>query len=181
MDMPFQIRQWIGCGGASDHFPIFIEFKIGPRQPPSPLKFNKIWFKDDSFKALFLARWIPFRADNTLSAAFQFAENFKRIKDAVKVWSATKRQREDMDLKQVEEELHLIYDGIGGGFQSQVDKDTLVSLEKRRNSILMDKEESWRLKSRATWLACGDDNTKFFHAYARGRKATNTIWSLRDG
>ena len=58
----------------------------------------------------------------------------------MKVWSAAKRQREDMDLKQVEEDLRLIYEGIGGGFQSQVDKDTCVSLEKRRNSLLMDKD-----------------------------------------
>ena len=86
MDRPFQIRQWIGSGGASDHFPIFLEFKIGPRQPPSPLKFNKIWLRDDSFKALVLARWIPFRVDSPLSAAFQFAENLKRIKDAVKIF-----------------------------------------------------------------------------------------------
>ena len=44
----------------------------------------------------------------------------------------------------------------------------------------MDKEETWRLKSRAIWLECGDENTNFFHSYARGRKALNTIWSLED-
>ena len=44
----------------------------------------------------------------------------------------------------------------------------------------MEKEETWRLKSRAIWLECGDDNTKFFHAYARGRKVANTVWSLKD-
>ena len=150
VDRPLQIRQWVGCGGASDHFPIFLDLNIGPKQPPSPLKFNSTWLKDDSFKALILARWIPYRADSNLSTAFHFAENFKRIKEAVKTWSASKRLREYLDLKQVEEELRLTYEGIGGGFLSQADKDALVSLEKRRNSLLMDKEESWRLKSRAT-------------------------------
>lgn len=36
----------------------------------------------------------------------------------------------------------------------------------------------WRLKSRAIWLQCGDENTKFFQAFAKGRKFTNTIWEL---
>ena len=46
--------------------------------------------------------------------------------------------------------------------------------------MLLDREETWRLKSTAIWLECGDDNTKFFHAYARGRKVANTAWMLLD-
>ena len=53
-------------------------------------------------------------------------------------------------------------------------------MEGRRSTLLLEKEETWRLKSRALWLECGDDNTKFFHAYARGRKVENTIWNLQD-
>ena len=45
---------------------------------------------------------------------------------------------------------------------------------------MLEREEAWRLKSRAIWLESGDENTKFFHAYARGRKAANTIWCLKD-
>lgn len=44
----------------------------------------------------------------------------------------------------------------------------------------MDREALWRLKSRAIWLASGDENTKCFHAYARGRKVQNTIWEMSD-
>ena len=46
--------------------------------------------------------------------------------------------------------------------------------------LLLEREEMWRLKSRATWLESGDKNTKFFHAFAKGRKAANTIWRLVD-
>jgi hypothetical protein len=36
------------------------------------------------------------------------------------------------------------------------------------------------LKRRALQLENGDENTKFFHAYEKGRKASNIIWILKD-
>jgi phosphoribosylformylglycinamidine (FGAM) synthase-like amidotransferase family enzyme len=33
---------------------------------------------------------------------------------------------------------------------------------------------------RAISLESGDENTKFFQAYPKGRRSTNTIWSLED-
>lgn len=44
----------------------------------------------------------------------------------------------------------------------------------------MDREEAWRLRSRVTWLLEGDDNTKFYHKFANGRKNINTIRQLLD-
>ena len=29
-------------------------------------------------------------------------------------------------------------------------------------------------------MGCGDDNTKFFQAFAKGRKQQNTIWELKN-
>jgi hypothetical protein len=53
-------------------------------------------------------------------------------------------------------------------------------MEKRRRTLLEEKEAAWRLKSHDTWLNYGDENTKFFQAYARGRKLANTIWELKN-
>ena len=39
---------------------------------------------------------------------------------------------------------------------------------------------TWRLKSQALWLLCGDENTKFFQAYSKGRNITNTIWGISN-
>ena len=51
----------------------------------------------------------------------------------------------------------------------------LLQLEKRRIKLIKEKEESWRLKRRDTWLDSGDENIKFFQSYAKGRENINTI------
>jgi hypothetical protein len=62
---------------------------------------------------------------------------------------------------------------------SEEQKAHIKSLEKKKNQILLNKEKAWRLKSKALWLHAGDENTKFFHHCANGRKNGNTIWNIR--
>jgi len=180
VERQFLLRQWIGTGGQSDHFPIFLEIRKGPSMPASPLKFNKGWLKDESFINLIKGNWVPFDVQAPLSAAFQFARNIKKLKDLIKSWSFLKRKKEDAELKLLEEDLRQIYESEGGGMESQESKGVLIKLEERRNMLLKEKEETWRLKSRAIWLESGDENTKFFQAYAKGRKCVNTIWKLEN-
>eukprot|EP00253_Pinus_taeda_P026957 PITA_26957 len=63
---------------------------------------------------------------------------------------------------------------------SEIKKAAYESLTKQRTQVLKDREASWRLRSRAIWLQEGDENTKFFHRFANGRKAINTIWELQN-
>ena len=70
----------------------------------------------------------------------------------IKEWSIAKRNRDEDELKSIEAELLLIYEGEGGGFSSLDSKEALTRLEGRRTSLLLEKEEAWRLKSRAIWL-----------------------------
>lgn len=56
----------------------------------------------------------------------------------------------------------------------------MARLDAGKDMILKHEEESWRLKSRATWLSQGDNNTKFFHNYANQRRITNSIWKIKD-
>jgi hypothetical protein len=76
--------------------------------------------------------------------------------------------------------LQEIYETEGEGFTSPESKESLVFLEKKRRQLLEDREEVWRQKICVIWLESGDENTKLFQAYAKGRKPSNTIWSLSD-
>ena len=88
-----------GLWGRSDHLPIFLEYRNGPGKPPSPLKFNKTWLKDESFRQLILTNWVPYNPDSRMNASLQFAGNFSRIKGLIKKWVGDKRIREDLELR----------------------------------------------------------------------------------
>lgn len=55
----------------------------------------------------------------------------------------------------------------------------IIELEKYHLALLKQKEIYWRQRAKTRWLKQGDNNTKFFHAYATNRKRRNFIQSLK--
>jgi hypothetical protein len=180
MEATFQVRKWIGVGGISDHSPVWLTLEGGPHKPPSPFKFNASWLSDESFRELVQSNWRPFDPSLGYPVGVHFADNLKKIKSLTIPWAKEKRQREERELQNTEEQIEAIYQEEDRGFLSDSSKDTLKSLESRCKQLLADQEATWRLKSRAVWLEQGDENTKFFHAFAKGHKASNTIWDMKD-
>ena len=92
----------MGKGGLSDHFPIFLEFKHGLVKPSSPLKFNKTWLKDESIIDLIPNGWVHYAPGNRFTTTFQFAENFRNLKEVIKTWAIDKRKRDARELQLLE-------------------------------------------------------------------------------
>eukprot|EP00253_Pinus_taeda_P017096 PITA_17096 len=88
-------------------------------------------------------------------------ENLKRLKKATISWAKDRKVKQNEELIRIREELNNLESTEEDGYISQASKE-------------------WRLKSRAIWLKAGDENTNFFHNYAKGIKSANTIWSLKD-
>jgi hypothetical protein len=57
---------------------------------------------------------------------------------------------------------------------------SLKQLESERASLLIAEENSWRLRSRQTWLKCGDSNSRYFHKVASFNRDKKYIWSIKD-
>jgi hypothetical protein len=155
-----------------------MEIAGATRKPAIAFKFNFGWLKEESFIKLVEEFWAPLGP--TECVAVQFERNLKALKTASKSWEKRKKQQLEQDIISTEEALQSLYDSEKGGFSTPSEKEALLSLEKKRRELLQAREEEWRQKSRSLWLHSGDENTKIFQAYAKGRKLANTIWGLKD-
>jgi len=79
------------------------------------------------------------------------------------------------ELAKFERDLDTLYTNHPEGFEKEEDNALVLENEKRKLILLRQEEETWMKKSRLNWLASGDRNTKFFHAYDNSRKLINTI------
>lgn len=169
-----------GGFGDSDHNPIVLEFAHGGDKPSSPFKFNEDWLKQPDFVKLIKDLWIPYGPTVHTTAAIQFVAYLNRATQAAKKWAHEKKLQDDLELKELEAAIETSLNDPTIAFSTQEDKEALVLLEKRRQALLVKREEAWRLKSKVIWLKSGDENTKFFQAYVRVGKAENTIWDMRN-
>ena len=86
----YLVRQWVDCGGESDHCPIFFEIQGRSRKPPSPFKFNHKWLKEPSFCKLVQDLWIPISIGTKDLYGVLFMENISRVKQATITWAHAK-------------------------------------------------------------------------------------------
>jgi hypothetical protein len=106
--------------------------------------------------------WRVFYDSLGMLASIQFAYNIKRIKQLAIPWAKEKNVREELELREVEAQIERISQSNGDGYLSGEEKEDLKNMEMCRRRLLEEKEESWIMKSRDTWLAKGDENTNLF-------------------
>ncbi len=114
------------------------------------------------------------------SAVLNFTAKLRHCRNRIKNWCATsfysiretkaKLLAEIHELDRLEEHADLSPDQFG----------RRLELRERLNRVLDDEELLWKARANLKWLKEGDRNTKFFHAFANGRKRSNLIGTIDD-
>ncbi|KAH7677295.1 RNA-directed DNA polymerase protein [Dioscorea alata] len=163
----------------SDHVPLLLVVGV-QRSIPRQFRFELVWFSAEGFLDLVKSWW----TDPALEGcgAFILSKKLSHLRGHLRHWA--KFSFGSIKLKKLAllndlEELDIASE-IRSLVPTEVSRQRI--LWKQLEVIRKQEEIYWRQRSRLQWTRDGDENTKFFHAVANGRKNRNFISRLtQDG
>uniref|UniRef100_A0A2N9IBV7 Reverse transcriptase domain-containing protein n=1 Tax=Fagus sylvatica TaxID=28930 RepID=A0A2N9IBV7_FAGSY len=159
----------------SDHVPLLLHMDASIRhcQPKRrPRKFEEKWSLHPECEAIIQDVWS--REEAIGSPMFILCEKIKHCREALYRWYKDVSGEFQNKIKVHTASLTSL---ISSNFVGQ-NNSAIASLKAEINKLLLSEELHWRQRSRMTWLAAGDSNTKFFHSQANQRRRTNCLSGL---
>ena len=81
----------MGCGGDSDHQPVFLQILSNNPKPRSPFKFNAHWLLNEDFVDILKASWSVYVENPLVSTVSHIVDNLKTIKEVSIAWSVKQK------------------------------------------------------------------------------------------
>ncbi|XP_075486421.1 uncharacterized protein LOC142526031 [Primulina tabacum] len=155
----------------SDHRSILLELR-GPQQQPirkhNVFRFEPHWITEFDCKDVIERGWC--KSDSSLS----LPNCLLSCKAALRVWAGACFNNLPRQIKRKRHHLNL----LKSDYLWKHSEADIRELEREVEKLAHKEELYWRQRSRVSWLAHGDRNSKFFHARAFSRRAKNHIRGL---
>ncbi|KAI0513662.1 hypothetical protein KFK09_009692 [Dendrobium nobile] len=162
----------------SDHCPIVFKMFDQIIQKTKLQRFEDVWLSYSAATSIVKFSWAKPVKGNDMEV---LNKKFSRVLKALFFWSKAKHQR----LEDVKSVLKAEIDEI----QLEEDRDLQFSDDRNRllrtkisefNCTLARLNTWWRQRAKAKWMKEGDSNSKFFLAFANGRRNNNHIKQLKN-
>lgn len=156
----------------SDHVPIRLE--VGRHfSNPRPFRYELVWHSAEGFHELVHQWWT--NTSHEGCGAFILSKKLAGVRAHLRRWakfSFGSIKLKKLALLQEVENLDIVKESrILSAGEAREEQELLTKLK----DIQKQEEIYWKQRSRLQWLQEGDENTRFFHAVANGRKNRNFI------
>jgi hypothetical protein len=181
LSSPVLPSSWVQFPYFSDHAPIFLHLSFTELHNQFPFKFNHDWLKSTDYSELVTSVWLDPIFLSEDNPQLRLTWKLRVLKSKTKSWFLRHKSLEQSRLLSLETEISNLISGSSISALSLDESSHLKLLESNRNAILLNDENCWRLRSRATWLKSGDANTRYFHklaSYNRNKKLIQSINSM---
>lgn len=169
------VRQCALTRVTSDHCPIELNTN-SLKWGPGPFRVENMWLKHPSFKENFTGWWETDSGPGW--EGFKFMNKLRGVKTKLKVWSKEVFGDVLMEKKSVEMKIkELDNKDEREGLNAELKRER-ESLRNKFEELLFNEEMLWRQRAKIKWAKEGDNNTKFFHCLATGRRKINLIEKL---
>ena len=137
-----------------------------------PFRFEKMWSTRKDFDTLVKKTWsTKFSGPNM----FCLVSKCKVLKAKIKIWNQTQFGNIFRQLRLVDSQLQRTQQQLLANADLPSVQKRQTQLINKRSKLLSYSEDYWKQKSKTTYLAQGDANTKYYHAHATIRRNRNQI------
>ncbi|XP_071914130.1 uncharacterized protein [Coffea arabica] len=156
---------------ASDHSILCLDTEPDKEKRKKKFYFDKRWLQKKEVQQVVEQAW---QIDEPGSRMFKVIKKIRNCRIELLKWRNTFQADSKRRIVEIGKALEKVRVS-----DSDNKKEQVAELKNQLKEAYKEEEKFWRQKARIEWLREGDKNTKYFHAFVRGRRTKNRIRNLQ--